>query len=222
MPAKASKLAAESTGDAPVYTYEVEKETFDERLRRSLPDDARLVIVTAKRYPASKFARHFKVKRRSGVVIRPQSGEPSIQAEVSHDAYRPDAKARALLRGVELVEQDLRSSGGAYSLAEVQTLMHGISRQAVNSRVREGNLLAVPGPSNRAYYPAVQFKSDGKPVDGLKEVRQALGTKNAWMMLNFLVSAEPKLNGRKPIEMMKAGELDKVLEVARRFGVQGT
>jgi hypothetical protein len=142
-------------------------------------------------------------------------------AEVASDAYRPDARARALLHGVKLVEEDLRSSGGAYSLTEVQALMHGITRQAVNNRVREGSLLAVLGPSNRATYPAVQFMNDGMPVDGLKEVREALGTDNSWMVLNFLVSAEPKLNDRKPIDLLKAGKLKQVLEVARRFGLQG-
>jgi len=142
-------------------------------------------------------------------------------AKVASDAYRPDARARALLHGVKLVEEDLRSSGGAYSLTEVQALMHGITRQAVNNRVREGSLLAVLGPSNRATYPAVQFMNDGMPVDGLKEVREALGTDNSWMVLNFLVSAEPKLNDRKPIDLLKAGKLKQVLEVARRFGLQG-
>ncbi len=141
--------------------------------------------------------------------------------KVASGAYEPDAKARALLRGVKLVEQDLKSSGGAYSLSEVQALMRDISRQAVNNRVREGSILAVPGPSNRAAYPAVQFMENGMPVDGLKEVREALGTENSWMVLNFLVNADPRLDGRRPIDLMKAGKLEQVLEVARRFGMQG-
>lgn len=144
-----------------------------------------------------------------------------MHGKVASGAYEPDAKARALLRGVKVVEQDLESSGGAYSLSDVQTLMRDISRQAINNRVREGSLLAVPGPSNRAVYPVAQFMENGMPVDGLKEVSAALGTENSWMILNFLVNAEPKLDGRKPIDLLKAGELDRVLEVARRFGVQG-
>ncbi len=153
-----------------------------------------------------------------GAVLSPSQDNP---AGVASDAYQPDARARALLQGVKLVEEDLSSSGGAYSLTEVQALMRGITRQAINNRVREGSLLAVPGPSNRATYPAVQFMNDGMPVDGLKEVRDALGTVNSWMVLNFLVSPEPKLSGRKPIDLLKAGKLKQVLEVARRFGLQG-
>ncbi len=99
--------------------------------------------------------------------------------------------------------------------------MHNISRQAVHNRVRTGSLLAVPGPSNRATYPVVQFMPDGRPVEGLKEVREALDTESAWMVLNFLVNPEPKLRGKKPIDLLKAGRIDEVVEAARRVAVQG-
>ena len=85
----------------------------------------------------------------------------------------------------------------------------------------EGRLLAVPGPSNRSVYPVAQFRDDGRPAEGLKEVREALGTRNPWMLLNFLVNAEPRLNNRKPIDLLRSGRLDAVLEVARRVGAQG-
>lgn len=219
-PSKSENAVPGRSVIGPTYAYEFEREVLSDRLKRTLPDDARFVVVTRKRYPASKIAGHFKLKRSGKAVVRWDINTLS-KAEVASEAYQPDAKARALLRGVRLVEQDLKSSGGAYSLAEVQILMRDISRQAVNSRVREGTLLAVPGPSNRAYYPAIQFTESGMPVEGLKEVRHALGTENAWMILNFLANADPQLEGRRPIDMLKSGELDKVLEVARRFGVQG-
>lgn len=164
------------------------------------------------------------IEERMEGAVQPHDTLPSSrqsEAGIASDAYRPDARARALLRGVKLGEEDLKSSGGAYSLSEVQKLMRGITRQAVNNRVRDGSLLAVPGPSNRASYPVAQFMDDGMPVEGLREVREALGTDNSWMILNFLISAESKLAGKKPIDLLKAGELKQVLEVARRFGLQG-
>jgi hypothetical protein len=99
--------------------------------------------------------------------------------------------------------------------------MHGVSRQAIEKRVREGGLLAVRGPGNRRSYPMVQFLSDSSVVEGLKEVREALPTKNPWMVLNFLVRPEPLLDGHRPIELMKSGRVEPVIEIARRVGVQG-
>jgi nucleoid DNA-binding protein len=145
----------------------------------------------------------------------------SDKNEVPSSAFEPDARARALLRGLEIAQEDLRKAGGAYDLEEVRALMSGISRQRVDRRVKEGSLLAVPGPSNRRRYPAIQFARDGKVVEGLKEVQQALSTKNPWSVLSFLINPDELLGGRKPIDALKIGEIEVVVEAARRMGQQG-
>lgn len=145
---------------------------------------------------------------------------PSGKA-VAGDAYRPDARAMALLQGVKIAQQDLREAGGAYTLEQVRLLLQGISRQAVDKRVQEGTLLAVPGPGNRRAYPTIQFLNDGRLVDGLKAVRQALGSSNPWLMLNFLSRPDPRLDNRKPIDLLRGGEIEPVLEAARLIGMQG-
>lgn len=140
---------------------------------------------------------------------------------LAKEAYQPDARALALLRGVEIAQQDLREAGGAYTLEQVRLLLQGISRQAVDKRVQEGTLLAVPGPANRRAYPTIQFLNDGSIVAGLKAVRQALGSANPWFILNFLSRPDERLNGKKPIELLRRGETELVLEAARFNGLQG-
>jgi nucleoid DNA-binding protein len=187
--------------------------------------------------PASKFVSDVRAGVKKGDEVRlvgfgtfsvrerttgEDSGSPALrETKISASAFEPDARARALLRGVEIVQDDLRNTGGAYDLEEVRTLMRGVSRQRIDRRVREGTLLAVPGPSNRRRYPTVQFNSDGAVIEGLKEVRDALPTKNPWSVLNFLVTPESKLDGRKPIDLLRAGEIEIVIEAARRMGQQG-
>ena len=68
------------------------------------------------------------------------------------------------LQGVRIAQETLREAGGAYDLDQVRILMHGISRQRVDRRVKERSLLAVPGPSNRRLYPTIQFDRDGSGV----------------------------------------------------------
>jgi hypothetical protein len=140
---------------------------------------------------------------------------------IDKQAFEPDARARALLRGVKIAEADLREAGGAYNLRDLRTLLRGVSRQRVDKQVREGSLLAVPGPSNRRVYPTIQFQADGTIVKGLKAVREALSTQNPWAVLNFLVQPDDRLNGRKPIELLRTGEIDAVMDVARRVDRQG-
>lgn len=136
-------------------------------------------------------------------------------------AFEPNAKAKVLALGLKQRQEDLRRAGGAFDLDEVRELMYGVTSQAVGKRVREGSILAVPGPSNRRRYPAAQFTSDGAIAPGLKAVTKAFPSKSPWMLLNFLVNPDPRLGDRKPFDLLKSGEVDIVVEAARRFGQQG-
>lgn len=115
----------------------------------------------------------------------------------------------------------LRRPGGAFDLGQVQDILYDVSRQSVNKRVTEGTLLAVPGPNGRRRYPTMQFNADGSVVGGLKEVRTALATDNAWAMLNFLVNVDPALGGRKPIDLLREGDVKRVVSAALSVGDAG-
>ncbi|HLB97400.1 MAG TPA: hypothetical protein VJK90_07035, partial [Acetobacteraceae bacterium] len=74
--------------------------------------------------------------------------------------FEPGPRARALLRGIEIAEQDLKTAGGTLGLGDVMRLLR-VSRQAIDKKVKADALLAVPGPGNERRYPACQFRSDG-------------------------------------------------------------
>lgn len=147
----------------------------------------------------------------------PEEDAPSV----AESSFQPDLRAQSILRGVEIAEGDLKTAGGTFDLAQVRTLLGGISRQAIDKRTREGSLFAVPGPSNRRRYPTIQFSPDGRLVGGMKEVINALPTQNPWAILNFLVQPDSRLNNRTPISLLKVGKVAKVVDAARRLGRQG-
>ena len=155
----------------------------------------------------------------SPASARRKKAEPSDR-QISPSAFEPGPRARALLRGIRMAEDDLRDSGGTYNQEQVRDLLNGITRQALEKRVREGSVLAVPGPSNRRRYPAVQFMQDG-PIAGLKDVRDALPTRNPWAVLNFLIHPDPRLSGSKPINVLRNGDVPRVVAAARAMGQQG-
>lgn len=134
-------------------------------------------------------------------------------------AFEPGPKARALLRGLEIAERDLKAAGGAYDLAQVEQLL-SISRQAIHKKVQEGALLAVPGPGNQRRYPAVQF-TQGGTLPGLREALTALGSRNGWYKLNWLVNPDPRIGNRAPAELLQAGDVATAVAAARSQGEQG-
>lgn len=137
------------------------------------------------------------------------------------DTFAPDARARAILAGRDIAETDLADSGGAYDLEQVQVVLNRISRQAVFQRVKQGKLLAVPGPGNRRLYPVVQFNRDGTVVEGLHRVHEALPTDNPWTMLNFLVNPDDRLQGRRPIDVLREGDVAAVVSAAEQLAEPG-
>jgi hypothetical protein len=180
-----------------------------------LPADTQIPIVS-KQHAAFK-----KFRSPADRVLRSISGEVRKASAVNKEAFAPDARARAVLEGVRIAQEGLRRSGGAYDLEEVRTLLRGISRQAVDKRVQEGSLLAIPGPSNHRSFPTLQFNADGTVIEGLKLVREALPTDNPWTVLNFLAEPDDRLKGRKPIDLLKEGKVELVVEAARRMAQQG-
>jgi len=189
-----------------------------------LPAGARVAIVSSRPESVQEIREKVRgrVARVSELVERETSRASADRKPfVDKAAFEPDARSRAMLEGVRIAQEDLRKAGGAYDLDQVRTLMRGVSRQAVDKRVQEGTLLAVPGPSNRRSYPTLQFNRDGTVVPGLKAVRDALQTGNPWTALNFLSRPDDRLDNRKPIDLLRSGNLELVLEAARRHGEQG-
>lgn len=180
------------------------------------PREARVLVI-----PSSARA---KEKLRTSNAGHPVAARPAAGAKppvIDTAAFAPDARSRALLHGVRIAQDDLREAGGAYDLDQVRTLLHGVSRQRIDRRVKDRTLLAVPGPSNRRLYPTVQFNRDGSVVAGLKPVLEVLPTQNPWSALNFLVRPDHRLDGRKPIDLLKLGQVDSVVAAARLVAEQG-
>ena len=67
----------------------------------------------------------------------------------------------------------------------------------------------------------VQFNADGTLVDGLKDVQDAMPTRNPWAVLNFLIHADDRLQGVRPIELLRQGKIAAVVAAAARMAQPG-
>ena len=137
---------------------------------KTLPPGVKVTFV-AKSLAAKKKLKAWASERMGQgdrVVAADRNKLAKAKASIESSVYAPNARARALLQGVKIAEADLKEAGGAFKPEEVQKLLNGVSRQALEKRVKDGSLLALPGPSNRRRYPAIQFTRDGV-VPELKE-----------------------------------------------------
>ena len=184
----------------------VELAAADLKSLRELPADANVMIVSVGDYPKLKLPKR-KTKgfwRMRLVEAKDRRKTDKISPQIKASAFQPGARARALLRGAEAIAEDLKAAGGTFDLEAVCSLTH-LTRQAIHKQVTDGRLFAVPGPSNRNVYPVAQFDNDGQAGRGAEgSPRSAPGSRSPWMLLNFLVNPEARLDNRKPIDLLRA------------------
>lgn len=108
--------------------------------------------------------------------------------------------------------------GPFYDTEGVMSLLGGVSKQAVNDRVRRHRLLALRTGSGRLVYPAAQFH-DERVVDGLGAVLDVLMPDNteAWMVASWLTTPDPDLGGDAPVEALRRGATHDVMRAAREL-----
>ena len=130
-----------------------------------------------------------------------------------------DPLARARFRGTLEMRRLLNEDGGAFTGRDVAELL-GISRQAVDKRRKAGQLLALELPKRGLLYPAWQF-AEGDLLPGLVEVLTALDGHDAWARARFFVTENDRLAGERPLDALRRGQLEPVLQAAHSFGQHG-
>jgi hypothetical protein len=130
----------------------------------------------------------------------------------------PNAEARAQ-RLAAAKQGLLLHAGGGLAPEEVAQIL-GVSVAEIDERRRMGILLGMPVKGGVHVYPACQFP-DGGSLPGMDRVLRAFRVRNPWTVLSVLVGSSPALGGRSPIEALRSGEVEAVVNFARGVGEQG-
>ncbi len=141
---------------------------------------------------------------------------PEILSQL--EQYEP--LASPYLKGLEVQQQLLHRAGGLMTAEEVAKVLR-LTRQAVDKRRQNGKLIAIPQGQRGFGYPICQFDSKG-PIAGLEQTLTALNERDGWSQLTFLLSPNSLLENRAPLDLLRAGSVERVVNVAGTFGEQGT
>jgi len=95
----------------------------------------------------------------------------------------------------------------------------GTSRQTPHDRVESGTLLGVRD-HGAWYFPLWQFDAEGPDgvIAGLPDVIKALNV-SALGKVSWLTRAHRQLDGKSPLDALKCGEIERVVELAAAVGV---
>lgn len=138
--------------------------------------------------------------------------------ELSTVRIDPLSKARA--RGMSLRQQIL-SRDDMLSLAQAAQALD-LTPPAINDRFRAGKLIALEAGSRGRRYPAWQFEDEiaGRPLESVLAV---LKGHNPWAIYRFFTTPDSALETATPLDVLRSGDVDAVVEAARLFasGEQG-
>lgn len=156
------------------------------------------------------------------------ASDPANLARLTGIAFRqefPVAKAdnrlaNAIARGITARQKLIEAEGGSLSAEEAAQEL-GISKAAMLKRYQKGHIIAWREErQNAVRFPVWQF-SDHKVLDGLEEVLKLLngGSRlDDFGRMLFFLSNMGFLGGKRPLDCLRAGELNKVLQAAEGYG----
>lgn len=141
---------------------------------------------------------------------------PEILSQL--EEYEP--LASPYLKGLEAQHALLDRAGGLMTSDEVAKVLR-LTRQAVDKRRQAGKLIAIPQGQRGFGYPVCQFDAKG-PLAGLEPTLKALAERDGWSQLTFLLSPNSLLKNRSPLDLLREGATESVINAASTFGEHGT
>jgi hypothetical protein len=153
-------------------------------------------------------------------VRHSESSDDEFVKLLSDKEYVPDERKRLHIQNVinsfnyrrELLKDTV-------DVNQVMEILGYDSRQAPLNRLKAGSLIAIKD-NQKWWFPLWQFDantSDGI-IDGLSRVLRALDCSNL-AKVSWLVNPSPYFEGQTPLEVLKSGEVERVVESAQSVGV---
>lgn len=201
--------AAERTRRASTASSEDLVEAFVLRTGRAL---ARI----AERMPRDRLLAAVGAPTDTDVLFSSLRDAAAIGAEIEPD--KPDPLADAFLRGSEMKRDLLKADGGALSAQQLARHL-GITTQGLG-RKRERNQVFWLEIGDGYVYPAFQIGRNGL-LHGVREVLAAFTMDDPWMRVNFMLTGDARLGGKRPIDLLRKGRSAEVTAAAAAYGDHG-
>ena len=116
-------------------------------------------------------------------------------------------------------QEILRRDGGTLSEAQVARSL-GLSTKDVEELRQTGRLIGLERERHSYAYPAWQITPDGI-LPGLEATLADFTIQDPWMQAAFFVSTDPRLDGERPLDALRRGNVAAVRRAASAYGEHG-
>jgi hypothetical protein len=129
--------------------------------------------------------------------------------------FSPEAAAERIVAEMQAAE------GGAWPDAEFRRKFH-LSSAVLHRRRKEHRIVYWRDARNGFHYPKWQFTETGAPLPGIQDILQTFQSQDEWRIMRYFLGPRKQLDGQRPLDLLKAGRLDKVLAHAQTHAAENT
>lgn len=133
-----------------------------------------------------------------------QARLPDTRKPTAFETAMSNARKRGSLRVGEILSGDDMLSGEEFGNRL------GLTRQAIDARRKNGQLIGLEGPGRGVHYPEWQIMSDGHLTPGISEILELVDG-DTWAAYRFLVEDFPDASRDRLVDKLQDGEVDLVL-----------
>jgi hypothetical protein len=159
-----------------------------------------------------------------GTTFDPESGDLKVTAPEKAASPGGESSPRAFdpsAAGGRLVEELKKAEGGAWTGAELQARF-GLTSAVLHRRRKEHRILYWRDARHEFHYPQWQFTPTGALLPGVQEVLQTFRSDDEWRLMSYFLGQRQQLDDRRPLELLRAGEKEKVLAHAQTHAEENT
>ncbi len=123
--------------------------------------------------------------------------------------------------GRQAVGEMQRAEGGAWTGAELEKLFR-LTPANLHKRRTEHRIVSWKDAKNQFHYPKWQFNPAGALLQGVQEVLQTFRSADEWRVMRYFLAPRHQLDDRTPLDLLRAGEVDKVVAHAKGHGEENS
>jgi hypothetical protein len=126
-----------------------------------------------------------------------------------------------LKSGAAIVASLQQAEGGAYSSAQLGEQFN-LSAAVLYRRRNEHRIVYWRDPKNSYFYPRWQFNEAGALLPGIQEILQDFKSQDEWRIMRYFLGPRKQLGNRRPLDLIRAGEIEAVLAHAQTHAAENT
>lgn len=156
----------------------------------------------------------FNARKERAKAERKRAPDPAETAR-EKQPFDPEAK------GMQLVEKAKTAEGGAWSGSELQRRFL-LSSSNLHRRRKEHRIISWRDAHHSFFYPKWQFTETGALRRGIREVLDIFKSSDEWRIMRYFLAPRYQLEGKRPLDLLRAGEVEMVLSHARTHAEEGS